>query len=126
MGSAPTAGRPYPVRAHASPTSPRPSRSGTRDAAAAVAGGLGVVDGDRAVTGEGEAGHAAQCAGPLARVVPQVTLLDREPGDPDRQLVAHAHRLVTARGPRRVGGRGQHPGRDLPVRLAPGRPERVT
>ena len=55
----------------------------------------------------------------LARVVHEAALLGVEPGDPDRQLVAHQHRLVAAGRVARGGDRGAHAPGELGVRLAP-------
>ena len=57
--------------------------------------------------------------------MPQPAALRGPPGHPDRQLVAHAHGLVAARGPGRVQAGGQHPVRHAAVGLTPGRAERV-
>src|SRR5262245_29379928 len=85
----------------------------------------GVVDPGEPVAIVGEAGHAAQRAFPGGRVVPQRLALGHPPGHPDGQLVADAHRLLAGRGFPHGLHHGEHPGRDLLVRLAPGRPERV-
>src|SRR6202042_3776142 len=91
----------------------------------APAGRLGVAHPDDLPVAVAEAGHAGQGALAAARVVPQPAALDAAPGDPDRQLVADAGRLVPVRLPRGVRHRGAHPRLDLRVRLAPRRPERV-
>src|SRR6266581_9166361 len=117
------------LKARSSVTAPWPvdpqSCSGPVVLIAAGAGGLGVADADDHVIAVGEAGHAAQGALAARRVVPQPALLCRLAGHPDGELMTDADRLVAAGLPGGVGHDGVHPGRDAPVRLTPGRQERV-
>src|SRR5690606_29247302 len=86
---------------------------------------LGVLHRRHPLTLEVQRRDARQRALPPARVVPQPPPLQVQPQGPDRQLVGDAERLMPLR--RGPGGlhRGEHPGGDLGVRLAPGGPERV-
>ena len=90
-----------------------------------VAGGLGVAHLGDPVADEVQRGQRAQRALPASRVVQLAAALDVQAGGPDRQLVGDDHGLVADRRRAGVLDRRHHPGDDLLVRLAPGRPDRV-
>src|SRR3954471_7318034 len=84
-------------------------------------GRLGVLDPDQPVVLVDQRGDAGQGALPLAGVVQVAAPLQVQPHRPDRQLVADADGLVAAGGVPGAGHGADHPGGDLPVRLAPRR-----
>src|SRR5213076_53905 len=98
---------------------------GTGDLRPTGSGRLGVADPVDGVPVVGEAGHAGQRTLTAAGMMPEAAVLGLPAGHPDGQLVADEDRLVPAGGAGRVGQGDAHPGRDVHVRLAPGRPERV-
>src|SRR5512135_1504637 len=102
-----------------------PSRAGHLAPPAAGARGLGVRDRHQPVPVEGQRREAGQPALPPIRPVPQPPSLEEPPHGPDRQLVAHQHRLVPPRAGPGVGERGEHPRRERGVRLLPRGAERV-
>src|SRR5215469_4025671 len=86
---------------------------------------LSVRDRYEPVSLVGQAGHAAQCALPPARVVPEPAAFCGPARHPDRQLVADADRLVPASGPGGVARRGEYSRGDLLIWLPPGGTEWV-
>ena len=77
------------------------------------------------VTLEVHRGHRGEAALAFARVVPQAASLEEPAHGPDRQLVAHADRLVPACEVLGRLDRAEHPLGLLGVGLSPRRPERV-